>query len=79
MTEWRRCAHCRRRYLWRKSWPSELCPRCHKRLERAQNAEKPAGHTTEHLKPQETRETRPRRPRTGSIGCRGAIPLVFEE
>jgi len=37
--EWRRCAHCRQRYLWRESWESNLCPRCHSLLERAQEAE----------------------------------------
>jgi hypothetical protein len=46
MSEWRKCAHCRRRYLWRESWPSELCPRCHKRLERAKSDETEQGHTT---------------------------------
>jgi hypothetical protein len=44
MTEWRQCAHCRRRYLWRSTWQSNLCPRCNGLLERAQNAEKPAGY-----------------------------------
>ncbi len=33
--EYRRCAHCQRRYLWRESWPNQLCPRCHRLLERA--------------------------------------------
>lgn len=37
--EYKRCAHCRRRYLWRNSWESNLCPRCNRLLESAQSAE----------------------------------------
>ena len=35
VSEWRRCVHCKRRYLWLASWPNELCPRCHRLMEAA--------------------------------------------
>jgi hypothetical protein len=46
MTEWRKCSHCRRRYLWRQSWPNQLCPRCHRLMEAARGQDLRTDHNT---------------------------------
>ena len=74
MTEWRECPHCRRRYLWRQSWPNQLCPRCHRLMEAARDQDLRMDHNTGTLESAEGLEET----REGQIYLPGCGPLRLQ-